>query len=305
MKAVICTRYGPPEVLQVREVAKPIPNNSQILVKIAATTVNSGDVRVRKLDVKGLMKLIMRLVLGISKPRKPILGVVYSGIVESIGYEVSKFKPGDKVFGMTGFKFGTYAQYITVSQNSNVLEMPVNATYEEAAAIIFGGQTAIHFLGKAQITERSTPKILILGATGSVGIASIQLAKHHHANITAVCSSEGHKLVAGLGVNNIVHYDKEDFTRLAEKFDIIFDAIGKYSKNQCRHLLDKNGVYVSVNIGYAPGNLLQLKLLKALFEKGDLTATIDKTFTMAEIVEAHRYVETGRKKGNVVLKIGE
>ena len=305
MKAVICTKYGSPEVLQIQEVAKPIPKDSQILVKIVATAVNSGDVRVRSLDVKGFMKVIMRLVLGISKPRKPILGTVFSGIVESKGNKVSKFKVGDKVFGMTGFNFGTYSEYIAVNQNSNVVEMPKNASYEEAVAILFGGHTAIHFLGKAQISKKLNPKILIIGATGSVGTAAIQIANQHNANITAVCSRKGHKLVAELGVNNIFYYDKEDFTRRAEKFDIIFEAIGKYRKNQCKNLIDKNGVYVSVNLGYASENLQQLKFLKELFEKGDFKATIDRTFTMAEIVEAHRYVDTERKKGNVVLKIRE
>ncbi len=212
MKAVICTKYGTPEVLQIQEVSKPLPNDNQILVKIIATAVNSGDVRLRSLDVKGFLKVIMRLVLGISRPRKPILGIVFSGIVESKGNKVSKFKVGDKVFGMTGFKFGTYSEYIAVNQNSNVLEMPKNATYEEAAAIIFGGQTAIHFLNKAKIAKKLNQKILIIGATGSVGTAAIQIAKHHNANITAVYSSNGHKLVSELGVKNIVLYDKEDFT---------------------------------------------------------------------------------------------
>lgn len=305
MKAVICTKYGTPEVLQLQEVPKPIPKDREILVKIVATAVNSGDVRVRSLDVEGFMKVIMRLVLGISKPRIPILGTVFSGVVESIGNNVSTFKVGDKVFGMTGFKFGTYSEYIAVHQNSNVLEMPKNATHEEAAAIIFGGQTAIYFLEKAQISKKTTPKILIIGATGSVGTAAIQVAKHYHATITAVCSSKGHKLVAELGVNDIVHYDKEDFTKRAEKFDIIFDTIGKYSKNQCKNLLDKNGAYVSVSLGYASENRQQLQLLKELFEQGNFAATIDRTFTMDEIVETHRYVDTKRKKGNVVLKICE
>ena len=155
MKAAICTNYGLPEVLQIQEVSKPLPNDNQILVKIIATTINSGDVRVRSLDVKGFMKVIMRLVLGISRPRKPILGTVFSGVVKSIGDNVSKFKISDNVFGMTGFKFGTYAEYIAVNQNSNVLEMPKNATFEEAAAIIFGGQTAIHFLIKQRLPKSS------------------------------------------------------------------------------------------------------------------------------------------------------
>jgi NADPH:quinone reductase-like Zn-dependent oxidoreductase len=186
MKAVICTRYGTPEVLQLQEVSKPIPKDSQILVKIVATAVNSGDVRVRSLDVKGFMKVIMRLVLGISKPRKPILGTVFSGIVESKGNKVSKFKVGDKVFGMTGFKFGTYSEYIAVNQNSNVLEMPKNATYEEAVAIIFGGHTAIHFLGKAQITEKSTPKILIIGAkSGKATVSQYEQTGLSHTRMEA------------------------------------------------------------------------------------------------------------------------
>ncbi len=305
MKAVICTQYGSPEVLNIQEISKPLPKDNQILVKIVATAVNSGDARVRSLDVKGFMKLMMQLALGISKPRKPILGTVFSGIVEDKGNKVSKFKVGDKVFGMTGFKFGTHSEYIAVHQNSKVLEMPKNATCEEAVAIIFGGQTAIHFLEKAQIKERSTPKILIIGATGSVGTAAIQIARHYQADITAVCSSEGRKLVSELGVNSIVLYDKEDFTQQTGKFDIIFDAVGKSSKKQCEILLNKNGIYKSVRSGYASETLQQLQLLKELFEKGALKAVIDKTFHLDEIIDAHRYVDTGRKKGNVVIKVCE
>ena len=305
MKAVICTKYGTPEVLQIQEVSKPLPNDNQILVKIIATAVNSGDVRLRSLDVKGFLKVIMRLVFGISRPRKPILGIVFSGIVESKGNKVSKFKVGDKVFGMTGFKFGTYSEYIAVNQNSNVLEMPKNATYEEAAAIIFGGQTAIHFLNKAKIAKKLNQKILIIGATGSVGTAAVQIAKHYNANITAVCSSNGHKLVSELEVKNIILYDKEDFTNRADKFDIIFDAVGKTNKNQCKNLLIENGVYESVSSGYASETIQQLQLLKELFEKGAFKAMIDKTFPMDKIADAHRYVDTGRKKGNVVLKISQ
>lgn len=305
MKAVICTKYGTPEVLQIQEVSKPIPKGSQMLVKIVATAVNSGDVRVRSFDVKGLMKLIMRLVLGISKPRKPILGTVFSGVVETVGDKVSKFKAGDKVFGMTGFNFGTYAEYIAVNQNSTVTEMPNNATFEEAAAIIFGGQTAIYFLDKAKIADKSSKKILIIGATGSVGTAAIQIAKHYNADTTAVCSSEGQKLVGELGVTEIILYDKEDFTKQTKRFDIIFDAVGTSNRKQCEKCLNGNGIYKSVSSGYASGTIQQLQLLKELFEKGALKAVIDKTFQMDEIIEAHRYVDTGRKKGNVVLKISE
>lgn len=305
MKAVICTKYGNPEVLQIQEVPKPIPKESEILIKIVTTAVNSGDVRVRSLNAKGFLKVMMRLIIGISKPRKPILGTVFSGVVEDTGNKVSTFKVGDKVFGMTGFKFGTYAEYITVNQNSNVMEMPKNATFDEAAAIIFGGQTAMYFLDKAKIADKPIKKIMVIGATGSVGAAAIQIAKHYKADITAVCGTKGHNFIADLGVKNIIHYDNEDFTNRTEKFDIIFDAIGKYSKNQCTNLLHKNSIYVSVNLGYASENIQQLQLLKALFEKGEFIATIDKIFTMSEIVEAHRYVDTERKKGDVILKISE
>lgn len=305
MKAVICTQYGSPEVLQIQEVEKPTPKKNQLLIKIVATAVNSGDIKVRSLDVNGFLKVIMRLVLGISKPRKPILGTVFSGIVETVGDKVSKFKVGDKVFGTTGFKFGTYAEYITVNQNSNVIEMPENATYEETAAIIFGGQTAIYFLDKAKISEIRNAKILIIGATGSVGTAAIQIAKYHKADITAVCSSEGQRLVNELGVKNVILYDREDFTIKTEKFDIIFDTVGKSNKKQYNHLLKENGMYKSVRSGYASETIHQLKLLKELLEKGECKAVIDKTFPMEKVVEAHRYVDIGRKKGNVVLSISE
>jgi len=303
MKAVICTKYGSPEVLQIREIPKPIPKDNEILVRIYASAVNSGDVRVRSLDVNGLMKVVMRMVLGFSKPRKPILGTVFSGVVDTVGNKVSKFKVGDKVFGMTGFNFGTYAEYIAINQKSNVIEMPKNATFEEAVAIIFGGQTAIYFLEKAKIAAKPNSKILIIGATGSVGTAAIQIAKHHKADITAVCSSEGLRLVNELGVKNAILYDKEDFTKQTEKFDIIFDAVGKSNNKQCRNLLNKNGIYNSVSSGYASETIQQLQLLKELFEKRELRAVIDKTFPMREIIDAHKYVDRGRKKGNVVLKI--
>ncbi len=305
MKAVICTRYGTPDVLQLQEVPQPVPKHNQILVKVVATAVNSGDVRARSFDVSGIMKPVMRLILGFSRPRKRILGNVFSGTVDSVGNRVSRFKVGDKVFGMTGFRFGTYAEYIAISENSNVIEMPVNATFEEAAAIIFGGQTAIHFLRKAFMSGKQNQRILIIGATGSVGTAAIQIARHYKASITAVCSSNGHKLVRELGVGKVVLYDKEDFTKLTDRFDIIFDAVGKSGKNQCKHLLNKSGVYKTVRWGYASETLPKLQLLKTLFEKGELEATIDKTFPMDQVVEAHRYVDTGRKKGNVILKIGQ
>lgn len=305
MRAVICTKYGNPEVLQIKEVEKPVPNANEFLVKIVATTVNSGDVRVRSLDVKGFLGIVMRLVLGISRPRKSILGTTFSGVVERIGNNVTKFKIGDKVFGMTGFNFGTYADYITLNQNSNVTQMPDNATFDEAAAMIFGGQTAVYFLGKAGISKITNKKILIIGATGSVGVAALQIAKYHNADLTAVCSSEGYTIVKSLGVSKIICYDRENLIDCKQDFDIIFDAVGKYSKKKFKHLLDRNGTYVSVSSGYASENINQLEFLKELFKKGAFKVIIDKVYPMNSVVEAHRYVDTGRKKGNVVLRITE
>lgn len=306
MKAVICTKYGPPEVLSIQEVPQPVPGNNEILVQIKATTVNSGDIRVRGLAVKGVLKVIMRLVLGISKPRKPILGTTYAGVVVQTGPHASRFTVGDEVFGMTGFQFGTYATHICVAEKSPVLHKPINASFEEAAALPFGGQTAIYFLEKANIKERKHATILIIGATGSVGTAAIQVAKFYEASVTAVCSTKGVPLVQKIGLENFITYDTQNFTECGKKFDIIFDAVGKTSKKQCKNLLNQNGIYLSVaGLSYAAESTEQLVLLKELFEKGLYDATIDRTYTIDKVVEAHHYVETGRKKGNVVLLINE
>ncbi len=304
MKAVICTRYGSPDVLQIKDVPKPIPKENQFRVKIHATAVNSGDVRVRGLVVKGFMKVIMRLVLGITKPRKPILGTVFSGVVDRVGSEINSFKVGDEVFGMTGFKFGCYAEFIVLDEKSHVIHKPKNASFGEAAALPFGGQTAIYFLEKSKISEKTNPKVLIYGATGSVGLAAIQIAQSHKAELTVVCSSQGEELVRSLGVENVVLYDKEDFTKLVRKFDIIFDAVGKTKRTQCKNLLSEDGIYKSVGgMEVAAESKQQLEILKDLYEKGQYKATIDKIFSMNEVVAAHKYVDTERKKGNVVLRI--
>lgn len=304
MKAIICTKYGNPDVLQIQEVPKPVAIEHEILVKIMSTAVNSGDVRVRGLVVDGWLKIVMRFVLGFNKPRKPIIGNVFSGIVEQVGNKVKTFKPGEEVFGMTGFNFGTYAEYMTISEKGAVIRKPENATFDEAAAIVFGGQTAIYFLEKAGIKNRKSPKVLIYGATGSVGVAAIQIAQHFNADITAVCSSEGRQTVESLMVKQIILYDKEDFTQQTERFDIILDAVGKTTEKQCRHLLKKDGVYKTVGgLDVATESTYQLQLMKELFENGKLKAVIDKTFSFDKVVDAHRYVDSGRKKGNVVLSI--
>ena len=306
MKAVICTKYGAPEVLKIMEVEKPTPKDNEVLIKIMASAVNFGDTRVRRLDEKGILGMVMPFVLGFGKPRKSVLGSSFSGVVAQTGKNVKDFNIGDEVMGLTGWKMGAYAEYITLSDKSMMTKKPANATIEEAAAIPFGAHTAIYFLGKAKIQEKTNPKVLIYGATGSVGAAAIQIAKYYNAHVTAVCSEAGTNLVKELGVDEIIFYDKKDFTKRDKKYDIVFDAVGKTSKKQCTPLLNNNSRYVTVaGLSPAQERVEQLELLRTLFENGKYKATIDKVYSMDEIVEAHRYVDSGRKKGNVVIKIAE
>jgi NADPH:quinone reductase-like Zn-dependent oxidoreductase len=306
MKAIICTKYGSPELLEVQEVEKPIPKDEELLIRVISTAVNSGDVRVRGLVVEGFMKLVMQVILGFSKPKKPILGTVFSGTVESIGKNVVSFKSGDRVFGMTGFQFGTYAEYLTIGEKSVVTSMPQNASFEEAVSLIFGGQTALYFLEKAKIQERKNPKVLIIGSTGAVGTSAVQIAKSYGGLVSAVCSSRGENLMKELGISNLFLYDKEDFMQTNQRYDIIFDAVGKYDKKKIKTLLNTGGIFKSVEgLDVASETKEQLLFLKKLYEAGKLKAVIDKTYSFEEVVEAHRYVDSGRKKGNVVLKVGK
>ncbi|WCL47604.1 NAD(P)-dependent alcohol dehydrogenase [Leptospira sp. GIMC2001] len=306
MKVIICEKYGPPEVLKITEIPKPNPKSDELLVRIKATAVNSGDVRVRGLAVSGFMKLIMLLVLGFNKPSKSILGTVFSGVVEEVGNNVHKFKIGDEVFGMSGFQFGTYAEYICIKQDSTVCLKPINGSFEEAASIVFGGSSAYYFLKKAGI-DISPKKVLIYGATGSVGIAAVQMAKYYNADITAVCSEAGFDLIKSLGIKNILNYNNDFIEQLfqtGEKFDIVFDAVGKISKRDCAKILSANSKFITVGgLDVADETLQQMEFLKKLFEEGFIKPVIDKIFSLDEIVEAHRYVDSGRKKGNVVLRI--
>lgn len=304
MKAAICTKYGGPQVLQFTEIQKPSPKNNEVLVKIKSTAVNSGDVRVRGLKVSGFMKVIMLFVLGFSKPRKPVLGTVFSGVIEQVGDGVKDFKIGDEVFGSTGFSFGTYAEYLCISENGPIKQKPKNISHDEAAASIFGGQTAISFLQKANIESLDKPNILIYGGSGAVGTAAIQIAKYYNSTVTVVCGSRSKDLIEKLDADKIVFYDKEDFTKLDDKFDIIFDAVGKISKKQSNHLLKTGGIFKTVGgFEVASETKEQLLLLAKFFEAGKYDAVIDKVYTFDEIVEAHKYVDTGKKQGNVVLKI--
>lgn len=302
MKAVICTTYGAPEVLQLTTLKKPVPKDNEVLVKIHATAVNSGDVRVRGLAVDGFMKIIMRFVLGFKGSRKPVLGTIYSGVVEAVGKQVRQFQPGDEVFGSRGFKFGTYAEYITVAEDSPIDHKPSNATFEEAAAILFGGMTSAFFLHKAGI--KAGQRVLIYGATGSVGAAGVEIARSHGAVVTAVCSEQGVELARQLGSDAIVVYTSEAYKQLNDPFDMVYDAVGKTTKKTFAALLKPNGIYLTVGgLSMAKERKKEITFLKQLFEAGKLHAHIDKSYLLTEIVEAHRYVDTGRKKGNVVVKI--
>ena len=304
MKAVICTTYGMPDVLKLMEVEKPKPKDNEVLVKIRATAVNSGDVRVRGLAVNGFLRIVMRFVLGFSKPRKPVLGTVLSGVVEEVGKSVKAFKIGDEVFASTGFRFGAYAEYIALPENSTLMHKPKTASFEEAAAILFGGMTSLYFLHKAGITSKPNQKVLIYGATGSVGTAAVEIAKYYKAHVTSVCGEQGIELANKLGSDAVVIYTQQDFTKLDGRSDIVFDAVGKTSKKDCAGILSQGGRYVTVGgLDVAKETKEQMEFLKELYDRKEMHANIDRTYSLEDIVEAHRYVETGRKKGNVVVKI--
>ncbi|MFC9727996.1 MULTISPECIES: NAD(P)-dependent alcohol dehydrogenase [Bacillus cereus group] len=299
MKAIICTKYGPPNVLQLQNVEKPKPKKNEVLVKIHATSVSTGDCRIRGFNSPLLFWIPMRIILGFRKPRKPILGVELSGKIEDIGTDVTQFKKGDQVFALTELNLGGYAEYTCVHESGLIALKPTNVTYEEAAVIPFGGTSALHFLKKGQIKKGQ--RVLIYGASGSVGTAAIQLAKYFGATVTAICSSSNFELVTALGADNVIDYMKEDFTKQGEHYDIIFDAVGKYKKSLCTDALMPNGKYVSVNGMMAKVSKEDMNLLKQLAETEKLKPVIDRTYRLEEIAEAHIYVEKGHKKGNVSI----
>ncbi|MEB8803673.1 NAD(P)-dependent alcohol dehydrogenase [Bacillus cereus] len=301
MKAIICTKYGPPNVLQLQNVEKPKPKKNEVLVKIHATSVSTGDCRIRGFNSPLLFWIPMRIILGFRKPRKPILGVELSGEIEDIGTDVTQFKKGDQVFALTELNLGGYGEYTCVHESGLIALKPTNVTYEEAAVIPFGGTSALHFLRKGQIKKGK--RVLIYGASGSVGTAAIQLAKYFGATVTAICSSSNFDLVTTLGADNVIDYMKEDFTKRGEHYDIIFDAVGKYKKSLCTDALMPNGKYVSVNGMMAKVSKEDMNLLKQLAETEKLKPVIDRTYRLEEIAEAHIYVEKGHKKGNVSITL--
>jgi len=321
MKAIVYTKYGPPEVLELNDLEKPTPKDNEVLIRVYATTVTAADGMMRRSDT-----FMSRIILGLRKPRNKyrILGLELSGEIESIGKNVKRFREGDQVYGFTGFRPGAYAEYKCMPEKGSLVIKPVNMTYEEAAAVIDGASTALFFLrDKAHI--QSGQKVLIIGASGSIGTFALQLARYFGTEVTGVCSTANVELVRSLGADKVIDYTKEDFTDNGEDYDIIFDTVGKSSFTSCKGSLKKNGVYLVTTGAMLTNYFLTLWtslvsrkkfiyamsvektealiFLKELVEAGKVKPIIDRSYSLEQIVEAHEYVDKGHKKGNVVVRI--
>jgi NADPH:quinone reductase-like Zn-dependent oxidoreductase len=309
MKAIVYEEYGPPDVLQLKEVEKPAPSDDEVLVEVYATTVHRGDTRMRVPSLgfpsHSAQWLLGRIYLGIFKPRRKILGMELAGEVESVGKKVARFKPGDLVFGSTvAVNFGGYAEYKCLPENGVIAIKPANLTYEEAAAVPCSGLTALRCLKKGRIQPGQT--VLIYGASGAVGTYAVQLASRHFgADVTGVCSGANLALVKSLGASQVIDYTRQDFTQSGATYDVVFDAVGKLTPAQGKKALKPGGVYLNVHADSEGGDKREnLLVLKELIEAGKLKPVIDRVYPLEQIAEAHRYVEQGHKKGNVAITIG-
>ena len=319
MKAIVYTKYGPPDVLQLKEVKKPIPKDNEVLIRVYAATVNRSDCAMLRAK-----PFIMRFFTGLFKPNKPILGTDFAGTIEAVGKNVASLKIGEKVFGFDDGGLSSHAQYMTLSKDNALTTMPNNMTYEQAAASIEGAHYAYNFINKVDIKHGQ--KVLVNGASGAIGSAAVQLLKYFGAKVTAVCNIKDADLVKSLGANKVIDYTKEDFTNSSEKYDFVFDTVGKSTFKKCKPLLVSGGVYMSSELGPMVQNPFlalitpifgnrkvkfplptnrsrSVRLIKKLSEEEKFRAVIDRTYSLDKIAEAYRYVEQGQKIGNVVIAV--
>jgi NADPH:quinone reductase-like Zn-dependent oxidoreductase len=304
MRAAVCTAYGPPEVLQIRTVPDPVPGNKDVCIRLVATAVTASDCIVRGLKLRGVYRLFMRAAFGFRAPRKGIIGMIAAGEVESVGRNVTAFKPGDQVFGMDGFRAGAYAEKVCWPTSAVALR-PANLTFEESAALPYGGLIASYFVRRLKV--RNGQRLLVYGASGAIGTSAVQLAKHLGAEVTGVCSTANLELVRSLGATTVIDYTKDDFTQGGPRYDLIFDAVGKRKSAKAMlnagAALAAGGVAMSVDDAFPRTKPSDLLALKELAESGAFRPVIDRRYTLDEIVEAHRYVDLGHKKGNVIVTI--
>jgi len=330
MKAIVYTKYGPPDVLQLKEIEKPTPKDNEVLIKVYATPVNFGDITARNFRKISPRKFSMplplwlptRIMFGFRKPRKKILGSEFGGGIESVGKEVKRFKEGDQVFGYRSMRMGANAEYLCMPEDGLVELKPANMTYEEAATVPYGALTALSLLRKVNI--QSGQKVLINGASGGIGTGAVQLAKYYGAEVTGVCSTPRLELVKSLGADKVIDYTKEDFTQTGETYDLIFDILGKNSFSRCKSSLKQNGRYLLASFkmrqlfqmlwtkiignkrvicALALEKADDLNFIKGLVEAAKIKSVIDRTYPLAQTAEAHRYIESGQKKGHVVITL--
>jgi NADPH:quinone reductase-like Zn-dependent oxidoreductase len=309
MKAIVCTKYGPPEVLKMKEVEKPAPKDDEVLIKILATAVTASDIFIRGSQIPIQFWIPMRIMLGLTKPRKSIIGLVLAGKIESVGKNVKRFKLGDQVYGLTGFGLGAYAEYKCMKETDSTYGClalkPNNLSYEEATVATYGGLLAFQYMGKGNIQRGQ--KVLIYGASGTTGTTAVQFAKYLGAEVTGVCSTSNLELVKSLGADSVIDYTKKDSINLIKQYDFILDAVGKIKtselKEKCKKALTPKGKYVSIDDGKLILDSNRLALIKELVETGHIKPVVDRSYPLEQIVEAHEYVGKGHKKGGVAITI--